>query len=146
MTSQNNRGSSQGAGGGNVSGGGSRSVPLWVGKTPDTKVPPRVRLRVFEREGGKCWISGRKIMPGDAWDLDHKIALCNGGSHSEDNLFPALRDKHREKTAEDVADKSKVYRIRAKHNGIKPAKARGLSKPANMKFDWSKGRYVRSEP
>jgi hypothetical protein len=31
-----------------------------------------------------------------------------------------LRDKHREKTADDVAEKSKVARIRAKHLGIHP--------------------------
>ena len=59
-------------------------------------------------------------MPGDLWDLDHKIALINGGRHAEDNLFPALRDKHREKTADDVALKSKVARQRAKHLGIFP--------------------------
>ncbi len=105
-----------------------RAVPLWVGKTDDEKVPPRVKLRVFEREGGRCWISGRKIMPGDAWDLDHKVALCNGGSHSEDNLFPALRDKHREKTKADVADKAKVARLRAAHLGIKPKRS-SLSHP-----------------
>jgi 5-methylcytosine-specific restriction protein A len=103
-----------------------RSVPLWVGSSPDAAVPPRVRLRIFEREGGKCWISGRKIQPGDAWDLDHKVALCNGGAHAEDNLFPALRDKHREKTAEDVAEKARVDRIRKKHIGAWPAPARRL--------------------
>ena len=32
-------------------------------------------------------------MPGDAWDLDHKVALINGGRHAEDNLAPALKDK-----------------------------------------------------
>jgi hypothetical protein len=32
-------------------------------------------------------------MPGDPWDLDHKLALVNGGRHAEDNLAPALRDK-----------------------------------------------------
>jgi 5-methylcytosine-specific restriction protein A len=110
-----------------------RSLPEWIGKTPDAKVPPRVRLRVFERYGGKCWISGRKIMPGDAWDLDHIKALINGGEHRESNLAPALRDKHREKTAEDVDEKSKVYRIRAKHTGTwpkssRPLKSRGFEK------------------
>lgn len=98
----------------------SRSVALWVGSTDDAKVPPRVRLRIFEREGGRCHLSGRKIMPGDEWDLDHKLALCNGGRHAEDNLFPALRDKHREKTAGDVALKAKTDRIRKKHLGIFP--------------------------
>ena len=111
----------------------SRSVELWVGKTDDAKVPPRVRARIFEREGGRCWISGRKIMPGDLWDLDHKVALINGGRHAEDNLFPALRDKHREKTADDVALKSKVARVRAKHLRIFPKspfkiRSRGFSK------------------
>ncbi len=92
-----------------------RSVAEWIGKTDDAKVPPRVRLRIFEREGGMCWISGRKIRPGDLWDLDHKIALINGGEHRESNLFPALRDKHREKTREDVAEKSKSYAVRSAH-------------------------------
>lgn len=67
----------------------SRSLPPWIGATPDVKVPDRVRVRVFERHGGRCWITGRKIMPGDQWDCDHVVALINGGTHSEDNLAPA---------------------------------------------------------
>jgi 5-methylcytosine-specific restriction endonuclease McrA len=97
-----------------------RALPEWIGKTPDTKVPDRVRLRVFEREAGKCWISGRKIRPGDLWDLDHQVALINGGEHRESNLFPALRDKHREKTRHDVAEKAKSAAVRSKHLGIRP--------------------------
>lgn len=93
----------------------SRALPEWIGSTPDARVPPRVRLRIFEREDGRCWISGRKIRPGDLWDLDHKVALINGGEHRESNLFPALRDKHREKTAEDVAEKAATYRTRKAH-------------------------------
>lgn len=108
----------------------SRSVELWRGTTDDAAIPPRVRLRVFDAYGGRCWVSGRKIMPGDAWDLDHKIALINGGTHSEDNLAPILRDVHRQKTAEDVAIKAKVARIRAKHLGIFPkAKRKLVSRP-----------------
>lgn len=111
-----------------------RTVPEWIGKTDDTKVPDRVRLRIFEREGGKCWISGRKIRPGDLWDLDHKVALINGGEHREGNLFPALRDKHREKTREDVAAKAVAARVRSKHLGIRPAsKLRSAPFPAHPK-------------
>lgn len=98
----------------------SRALPEWVGKTPDAKVPPRVRLRIFEREGGRCHLSGRKIVAGDLWDLDHGKALVNGGEHRESNLFPALRDKHREKTAADVAEKSAVYRKALFDKGIRP--------------------------
>lgn len=111
-----------------------RSVPEWVGAHDDTKVPPRVRLRIFEREDGRCWISGRKITPGDLWDLDHKIALINGGEHRESNLFPALRDKHREKTREDVAEKAVSARKRQKHIGIRPpSKLRSAGFPARAK-------------
>jgi 5-methylcytosine-specific restriction protein A len=97
----------------------SRTVTEWIAKTADTKVPPRVRLRVFLRHGGKCHLSGRVIRPGDAWDLDHIVALTNGGVHAETNLAPALRDKHREKTAVDVAEKSRTYRKAAAHAGVK---------------------------
>lgn len=65
-------------------------------------------------------------MVGEAYDFDHIIALCNGGTHSEDNLAPALREKHREKTKVDVALKSKVARTKAKHLGVYP-KGRGFN-------------------
>ena len=96
-----------------------RSVEEWVGATPDVAIPKRVKLRVFERHNGICHISGRKITAADQWDCDHIVALCNGGGHRESNLAPALRDKHRAKTADDVAAKSKTARVRAKHLGIK---------------------------
>lgn len=104
----------------------SRSVPLWVGKSDDEKIPPRVRLRVFEAYGGRCWISGRKIMPGDRWELDHKIALILGGRHDEANLAPVLSAEHRLKTADDVKLKAKIARVRAKHVGTWPKSKRPL--------------------
>lgn len=108
----------------------SRAVEEWVGKDDNTPVPPRVRLRVFEAHGGRCWISGIKIRPGDPWDSDHVLALINGGANRESNLAPALRSKHREKTAEDVAIKAKTARTRQKHLGIKTA--RGFPKHPSL--------------
>lgn len=99
-----------------------RSVPLWIGKTEDEPIPPRVKLRVFERHNGICHLSGRKIMAGEAWDCDHITALINGGTHSEDNLAPALRKFHKIKTAEDVAEKSLVATKRKKHLGLKKSR------------------------
>lgn len=96
-----------------------RELPEWIGKTDDTKAPPRVRLRVFERHGGICYLSGRKIMPGDKWELEHILAIINGGENRESNMAPALVEPHKIKTAQDLAQKSKDYRVRAKHNGIK---------------------------
>lgn len=111
-----------------------RTVEEWIGKTPDSKVPDRVKLRIWEREGGRCHLSGRKILAGEPWDLDHIIALCNGGEHRETNLAPALRDKHREKTARDVAERAKVDRIRKRNTGIKSAKGRPM--PGSRRSPW----------
>lgn len=97
----------------------SREVPEWRGKTPDTPVPPRVRLRVFERYKGICYLSGRKIQAGDKWQLEHPLAIINGGENRESNLAPALVQPHAVKTAADLKQKSKNYRVRAKHAGIK---------------------------
>lgn len=116
-----------------------RSVPEWIGKTPDAKVPPRVRLRIFEREEGRCHLSGRKIEAGDLWDLDHVVALVNGGEHRESNLKPAIRAKHREKTAADVAEKAAIRSKRSRHVGIKKRSSFPCSKdsPFKKKIDGS---------
>ena len=104
----------------------SRSVPEWIGKTPDTKVPPRVRLRVFDKHNGVCHISNRKIMPGDKWELEHIIRLKDGGENRESNLAPALVIPHQEKTAIENAEQAKTDRLRKKHLGI----------PTKPKYNW----------
>jgi 5-methylcytosine-specific restriction protein A len=114
----------------------SRRVSEWIGKTDDSRPPPHVRLRIFETHGGRCHFSGRRIMPGEHWDCDHVKALINGGENRESNMAPILRGKpHKEKTASDVAEKSRVYRKRAKHIGALPAsrqkiKSAGFAKAA----------------
>lgn len=103
-----------------------RSTPEWIATHDDQAIPPRVRLRVFERFGGRCQLSGRKIMPGDVWQVDHRIALANGGEHREGNLQPVLSAEHRVKTADDVKLKAKIARVRAKHVGTWPKSKRPL--------------------
>ena len=101
----------------------SRKTPEWIGKTDDTSAPPRVRLRVFEAHSGKCYLTGLKITPADKWEMDHKIALINGGENREDNLAPALVKAHRQKTNQDVKIKARDTRIRQKHIGITKTKS-----------------------
>ncbi|NTG07101.1 HNH endonuclease [Rhizobium rhizogenes] len=113
-----------------------RSVPEWIGKHDDQKVPDRVRLRIFDREDGICHLTGKKIDPvRDAWDLDHKLSLILGGQHREANLFPALKEPHRKKTAAEVKVKSKIARTRKKHLGIKSEKSGGFSKRFKRKIN-----------
>lgn len=98
-----------------------RSSKEWIGKTADSMPPPRVRLRIFERAGGVCHISGRKIEPGDLWDVEHVVRLADGGENRESNLRPALRDKHLVKTAAENAAGAIVRKKRGKHIGAKTA-------------------------
>ena len=112
-----------------------RTVEEWVGRNDDSPVPPRVRLRRFDAFGGIDYISGIKIVPGMKWELDHIIALANGGQHRESNLAPVLVETHKAKTKADKALKKVLNRKRSKHIGIKKAsrpipgsKASGLKK------------------
>jgi 5-methylcytosine-specific restriction enzyme A len=112
-----------------------RAVKEWIGATPDSKIPDRVKLRIWDREDGRCYLTGRKIMPSDAYDFEHVIAIAlwvgDGHGNRESNIRLALRDKHREKTALDVREKAVSARKRKKHLGIrKPSKlqSRGFAK------------------
>jgi 5-methylcytosine-specific restriction protein A len=115
-----------------------RSTNEWIGTTPDTPVPDRVRVRVFDRDGGRCQCGcGRKVMAGESWDTDHKIALVNGGENRESNLTTLLTEHHKSKTRRDVAIKSKTYRMRKRHLGIrKPSRFPGArNSPLKKKMD-----------
>ena len=96
-----------------------RSVPPWVGKTDDTRVPPRVRARVFELYRGRCCCGCGWKIAGKAWDVDHIIAIANGGKNEEANLCVLLNAHHKAKTRRDVAIKAKNYSRRAKHIGVR---------------------------
>src|SRR3990167_3082523 len=95
-----------------------RSVEEWVGKTPDTAVPDRVRLRVLLRYDRKCYLTGKTIRPGDEWDLEDIVALTNGGQNRESNKAPALKAPHKIKTGRDRKIKAKTDRTVKKHYGI----------------------------
>lgn len=95
-----------------------RALPEWIGDTDDTRVPGRVRLRVFEARDGRCGLCGRKVRAGEHWTCEHVIALINGGKNSEENLGVTCSLCLADKNADDVGEKSKTYRMRAKHLGI----------------------------
>ena len=99
-----------------------RSVPEWIGKTPDSAVPAHVRIRIFERTSGLCHITKRKIRAGEKWQLDHIIPLADGGEHRESNLAPALDWAHREKTSAENKARAKTRAIKAKHFGMVKSK------------------------
>lgn len=110
-----------------------RATAEWIGKSPDAKVPARVRLRILLRYDRKCYLSGAPIPPGAKWELEHIKSLILGGEHRESNLAPALADPHKRKTAVEAKVKAKADAIAKRQYGItQPAgklQGRGFSKP-----------------
>ena len=99
-----------------------RTTPEWLGKTDDTKVPPRVSLRVAKRANYTCQECGIRAVPGHA---DHVQALINGGTNSEANLQWICVPCHRRKTKADLALKSRA---------AKRQKSMALPKEPKMKL------------
>lgn len=124
----------------------SRAVEEWVGKTDNSRIPGRVRVRVFQRQDGCCAECGRKMaVAGEPFEVDHVTALILGGENRETNLRALCGPCHRAKTAGDVAQKSVEARKRAKHLGVARAKAKI---PGSKDSPWKRtidGRTVRRE-
>lgn len=112
-----------------------RSIPEWVGATPDTPVPLAVKLRVLRRYGNRCYLSGQLIRAGDTWDVEHVLALGLNGRNAEANLAPALKDPHREKTSADVGAMAKADRVARKHFGLEQPRRGGFRGWRNMRGD-----------
>jgi len=97
----------------------SRTLPEWIGKTDDTPVPDRVRLRVFVKYNGRCPACSRALRTGH-WQLDHIQPLINGGENRERNLQPLCEEPcHSAKTGKDVAEKARTYSVFSRHVGAR---------------------------
>lgn len=110
-----------------------RARPEWIADHPDQAIPKVVKLRIWEREGGRCYLTGAKINVGDAYEFEHVIALANGGEHRESNIRLALKDAHRAKTSDDAKLTAKIRRQQLKHIGAwpkskTPLRSRGFAK------------------
>ena len=101
-----------------------RAVEEWIASHDDQSVPARVRVRTFDRYGGKCAICTLSIVGRLRPAYDHIVALVNGGEHREANLQLLCVPCHAIKTKSDVAEKSNVYRKRLKHLGLTPKRAK----------------------
>lgn len=71
-------------------------------------------LRIFQANGGRCHICERKLGPADDYEIEHKVALENGGTDNDENLAPACSWCHAEKTADDHSLASHGRKMAAK--------------------------------
>src|SRR4051794_25387039 len=77
---------------------------------------PLRALKLFEECGGQCAACKRKLGPQDDWDVDHIIALENGGTDEDANCQILCDWCHKPKTADDHALSSKGKRMAAKRS------------------------------
>lgn len=123
-----------------------RAIPEWIGKTCDTPVPPRVKLRVYDREKGLCHRCGRPVDPNKPWTCEHLVALINGGENRESNLGCTCDFCLPLKNADDVAQKATTYRKRTKYLGITRRKALiPGSRGTKWKMTFGRGAVLREQ-
>jgi 5-methylcytosine-specific restriction enzyme A len=98
-----------------------RKIPEWKGKTPDSKIPDAVRLRVTQTFENTCYLTGFKIVT-ETPDMEHVIPLSERGDHAEYNLRPALNAAHKIKSAGETERRAKADAAAKAKMGLKSRK------------------------
>lgn len=85
--------------------------------------PQRI-ARVFQLRGGRCgdpdlgeknWGCGRKLGPSDDYRIEHSVALENGGTDDEANLYISCEWCWPDKDADDHSTAGHGRRMATKH-------------------------------
>ena len=76
---------------------------------------PQRRAKIFAARQGICHKCTRKLVPADDWDIDHILALENGGTDEDENLAPCCDWCHVSKTADDHKEAGHGRRMATKH-------------------------------
>ena len=99
-----------------------RKIDEWIGKTDDTAVPPRVKLRILGACNGRCVCCERHTGPALPPRFDHIVPLKDGGENREGNLQVLCVQCHGLKTKGEAKDRAMVHRKISAHYGIKQSK------------------------
>jgi 5-methylcytosine-specific restriction endonuclease McrA len=112
-----------------------RAVKEWIGRRPEAQPPPRVKLRIWWRQGGRCAECRREVYARDKPQFDHVVALVNGGEHRESNLRMLCGWCHGQKTRADVREKARVAARAKSHFGLRSKRSRW---PYGRNSPWKK--------
>ncbi len=82
-------------------------------------------MRVFDAAGGKCCLCGEAITI-KRWVCEHVVPLWLGGADDESNMSPAHEVCAAEKTRIEAETRSKAYRQRMRHIGIRKRQTRPM--------------------
>ena len=111
-----------------------RSISEWIGRSADSAIPKRVKLRIYLRFNGNDAITGLPLVKG--YHFDHKIALKDWiatpqypHGNFEGNLQPVNASVNTAKAAQENSDRAKVTRLQMNRAHIEAPKAKIQSEP-----------------
>lgn len=114
---------------------------------PDRKAPTKAqKVAAYNAANGLCAWCGKPVAPAGPdvrWDHDSPRAIS--GDDSAENLRPLHARCHDAKTHGPDGDIAKVAHVKrqARLTAPKVKTSRSFRRPPGMKFDWSRGRYVK---
>lgn len=109
-----------------------RSVDEWIGRTDDSTSPDSCKLRIRDRQGDCCAVTGIPFRDGVKIQYDHIVPLWLGGENRETNLQAITEAAHKAKTQAEATVRAKVNRNRIKRVGGK--RKSSLSNPKFKKL------------
>jgi 5-methylcytosine-specific restriction endonuclease McrA len=93
-------------------------MPPIIDRNSRKRLTPKQRLSIFVAHEGICHICGVRINGvREKWDVEHLLALADGGSDDLGNLRPAHVACHRRKTSVETTSRAKSERVKLRHFG-----------------------------
>lgn len=90
-----------------------RSTTEWVGKHDDANPPTSCKLRILDRQDGRCNTCGVRFDVKTKAQFDHITPLWLSGENRETNLQAICPPCHGKKTATEATVRGKVNRLRS---------------------------------
>lgn len=103
------------------------------------------RLRIWERDKGVCYMCELKVLAGEPWDVEHKVAWALTQDDSDANLAVAHASDacHKAKTKVDVKTIAKA-KAQGGETGQWARRQKNGPKMRSGKPSWPKGRKIES--
>lgn len=93
-----------------------------VGTTKRGSLSRNRKLKIWEREKGKCMVCGVKLTTGNLI-FEHVRPLALGGADEDDNIRLTCKGCASDKTKDDMARINKAKRQKTAHLGMKKSKS-----------------------
>ena len=90
-----------------------RTVTEWVGRNDDADPPTSCKLRIIDKQEGRCKTCGVSFDVKAKAQFDHITPLWLSGENREANLQALCQPCHGKKTATEATVRGKVNRLRS---------------------------------